>query len=87
MIRNIIEDEEFKRRQKIREDRAERKAKEETQRLAELERVKQQSRDIEDMTYEELANQKPSDAIDASQNRDSRKMKLSQQNLSAMNDA
>ena len=76
MMRHIIEDEEFKRRQKIREERAARIAREEEQAAAEIEAkkiaqavinpkpVNMRGKRLDDMTYHELVDQKPCDVVD-----------------------
>ena len=75
-MRHIIEDEEFKRRQKIREERAARIAREEERAAAEVEAkkiaqtvinpkpVNMRRKRLDDMTYAELVNQKPRDVND-----------------------
>ena len=75
-MRHIIEDEEFKRRQKIREERAARVAREEELAAAEIEAkkiaqtvinpkpVNMRRKRLDDMTYAELVDQKPRDVID-----------------------
>ena len=93
MMRHIIEDEEFKRRQKIREEREARKAREEERAAAEIEAKKiaqavinpkpvtMRRKRLDDMTYAELVDQRPCDVIEGEA-----PLPLTEENVVVMNE-